>query len=281
MIKAGVIGYPIEHSLSPIIHNFWLKKFNIKGSYERILVKPEELGKKIKWLKKEGFAGVNVTVPHKEKVIDYMDEVTEQAEAIGAVNTVIFKKDGKILGENTDKFGFWFSLQSNGYEEYAEGGKAVVIGAGGAARSVVVNLEEKKKIVLINRNKERAERLKDDFGKIFGMKNIEVAEWENMPELMSGANIVVNTTSLGMKGQPPLEIDFAGLPKNALIYDIVYNPLETPLIKVAKKRGYRTLGGLDMLIGQAIPAFTEWFGKNPGTISPELKEELLKALGER
>lgn len=278
MIRAGVIGYPIEHSLSPIIHNFWLKKFNISGSYDRILVKPEELGNKIKELAKSGYAGINVTVPHKENIIKYLDEITEQAEAIGAVNTVTFK-NGKMIGENTDKFGFWFSLQSNGLENYTKGGKAVVLGIGGAARSIIANLTDKESVVIVHRsNPKKAEKLIDDFDGIFKSGVITPWEWEHKEEVFAGADLLVNATSLGMKNQPPLSLHMGGLTKDALVYDVVYNPLETELIKMAVKKKYKVMGGLDMLLGQAMPAFTEWFGQQPGTISQELKTELLKAL---
>ncbi len=275
IIKAGVIGWPVEHSLSPIIHQHWLKENNINGSYEAIPVRPEELGDKLKDLAKKGYAGVNVTIPHKEKVLEYLDKPDDSVKIIGAANTLEFF-NGEIIGSNTDWIGFEESLKRNGNWQTTKA-KIVVIGAGGAARAAAKALltpllmYQATEIVLLNRTIEKAQKIKEDLSAWFGhAKNIKIEKWENRNLALKDAHVLVNTTSLGMIGQPELDIDLAELPKNALVYDLVYNPMETGLLKKAKARGNQILNGLDMLIYQAVPGFYKWFGKEP-EITPELR----------
>lgn len=285
VIKAGVIGWPVEHSLSPIIHNYWLKKYGINGTYERIAVHPDRLGDELKRLADEGYAGVNVTIPHKERVLEFVDEIEKHAQAIGAVNTITFK-DGKIYGDNSDVMGFHgllvpaeakdAKLLSHGHRNCA-----VVIGAGGAARAVIWELWRIKflqEILIFNRTISRAEKIKNDFGG----DRLKVCAWEELEEKISSADILVNATSLGMKGQSPLEINLENLPKSSYVVDIVYNPRETELLKQATKLGIKNIGGLDMLIWQAMLGFHQWFKwKENLELTPELRQLLIDELQKR
>jgi len=277
-IKAGVIGWPVKHSLSPIIHNYWLEKNpEIRGSYEKIPVPPEKLGDELKRLADEGYAGVNVTIPYKEKVMEWV-EADATAKVIGAVNTITFKPE-KLVGKNTDTSGFYRSLRqveflSDSFKEYA-----VIIGAGGAARAVVQTLIPYfKKIAIVNRSKERADDLKRDFNNA----SLVVYDWDKREDILSSADLLVNTTSLGMKGEPLLEFDLKKLSEKTFVYDVVYNPQETDLIQRARKRGNQTLNGLEMLMYQALPGFAEWFnsGREP-EITPELRQLLITELEKR
>ena len=267
-IKAGVIGHPINHSKSPLIHNYWIKKEGLNGSYEAIDIAPENLKSEVGRLIDEGYAGFNATIPHKEAILELCDEVESNAEICGAVNTVAIK-DGKLIGQNTDSFGFLANIRQAKSNFDFEGGTAVVIGSGGAARAAVSGLigHRVPEVMLINRTRERAEAIAKEIG--LGTDLVEVVDWEDRHDALKWANLLVNTTSLGMEGQPPLDLNLDQLGGHALVNDIVYSPLETPLLKAAAERGNPTVTGIGMLLHQARPAFNEWFG-----VMPNVDEEL-------
>lgn len=261
-IKAAVIGHPIKHSKSPLIHNYWIEQGNLNGTYEAIDIAPENLESEIKRLIDEGYAGFNVTIPHKEAVMKLCDEIDGNAEVCGAVNTVVIK-DGKLIGHNTDSFGFLTNIKTAKPSFDFEEGPAMVIGAGGAARAVVSGLigHRVPEIILVNRTRERAETIAEEIG--LGTDLVEVVDWDERHEMLQWVNLVVNASSLGMEGQPDLDLNLDKLSKDALVNDIVYAPLETPLLKAASERGNPTVTGIGMLLHQARPAFFEWFGVMP------------------
>ena len=253
----GVIGWPVAHSLSPVIHGYWRAKHGIAGHYELIAIAPEELAEKIKKAKASGLRGFNVTVPHKEAIIPFLDTVDDTAHHIGAVNTAV--RDGATWrGTNTDAYGFITHLKETLGELTPYIKKVVLLGAGGAARAAIVALQGAgaKQIVITNRTKQTADALAAEFG-------VKAAAWDEKEHQLQGATLLVNTTVLGMKGRPPLEIDLKNLPAHAAVYDIVYAPLETELLKQAKASGYRPVEGLGMLLYQAQLAFKEWHGILP------------------
>ena len=273
-LRAGVMGDPIGHSLSPRLHSFWLKKHGIDGTYEPFLVKPEDLKTALKSLHKRNIKGVNLTIPHKEAAMEFLDEIDDKARKIGAINTVIVKEDGRLLGTNTDGDGFYNHLkQSSTFK--AEGRTAVIIGAGGAARAVLSVLLDAGilKITLVNRTKSRAENLQ----KILGDKRIKIADWSDRASILKKCDLLVNATSLGMIGQPDLDLDLKFLPPSSIVYDIIYTPLQTNLLKEAKLKGCQTTDGLGMLLHQACGGFKAWFGIAP-KVDKELREHMLKAL---
>lgn len=267
MRKTAVIGYPVSHSLSPRLHGLWLRKYRIEGEYTAIEVTPNNLPEFLRDLSAQGFCGINVTVPHKEAVVKFLDEIDNTAQAIGAVNTITVC-DGKLEGTNTDAYGFIENLRQNGFP--AAKNKAVVLGAGGAARAVVKALTDEKfvKIILVNRTAAKAEAIaKNNPG-------VEVAGWENREKTLSGADLLINTTTLGMQGKEPLTLDLSILPRQAVVNDLVYTPLITPLLTDAKACGNKTVDGLGMLIYQAVPAFEKWFGVRP-TMDAETRKQVL------
>ncbi len=267
LIRCGVIGHPIGHSKSPMIHNHWIQKYGCNGQYDAIDIKPEELIQKIRALFDEGYAGFNITIPHKQAVMDACDDVDETARAIGAVNT-LYLNEGRVIGTNTDAFGFIENVRQNTYGLDFVHHPCVVLGAGGASRAVVYALIQAgaKKIIVTNRTLEKAMR-------ISAMdKNIVCAvPWEERVDATREAGFLVNTTALGMDGQPPLDISLRALPKSAVVCDIVYKPLETQLLKDAAARGNQCVTGIGMLLHQARPAFEKWFG-----ILPQIDEALEK-----
>lgn len=268
---AGVVGYPVSHSLSPKLHGFWLQEYGIDGEYRRFEVKPEELREFILSLPEKGFKGVNITVPHKEAVMALMDEVDPLAIQIGAVNTVVVQ-NGKLVGKNSDAYGFLTNIVKNSPENWnIREGKAVVIGAGGAARAVVASLlgAGVPEIILTNRTRTKAEELAAHIG-----GNITVVDWEERENALASANLLVNTTSLGMTGQPALELDIRNLSTYALVTDIVYKPLETQLLADARTRGNPVVDGLGMLLYQAVMGFEAWFGVKP-EVTDKLREHVL------
>ncbi len=254
--RAGVIGYPISHSKSPIIHGAWLQRYGVQGSYTAIEVRPEELERFLRDASRDGFVGVNATIPHKEAALALADEVTPLARRIGAANTLTFR-DGRVLADNTDAYGFLENVKAGAPDWRADAGPAVVLGAGGAARAVVAALVDAgaPELRLANRTKSRAEALAADIG-----GPIKVIDWTDAADAMAGAATLVNTTSLGMQGQPPLEIDLGAAPDTALATDIVYAPLITPFLDRARSRGLAIVDGLGMLLHQARPGFERWFG---------------------
>lgn len=256
--KAGVIGWPIKHSRSPLIHGHWLNHHNINGSYEKIAVAPDDLPAFIQSLQKNGFAGVNVTVPHKEAVMDLADHITDEAATIGAANTLWFE-DGKLIAGNTDSYGFITHLKTSapGWEPAAP---AMVLGAGGAARAIIHGLlsEGVPLLYLTNRTASRAAALAKEFG-----DRVHVIPWQEKHSSLADCATLVNSTSLGMTGNAPLEIDLSAMAAGGLCYDIVYAPLETPLLSAARQQGLTAVDGLGMLLHQAVPGFEKWFGPRP------------------
>lgn len=272
---AGVMGWPVEHSLSPRLHGFWLAEHGIDGVFVPLPVKPENFADALRALPKLGFVGASVTLPHKEAALALADEVDAQARRIGAVNTLIVRPDGGVLGRNTDAFGFMESLRESAPRWRADAGAAVVLGAGGAARAVVAALLEAgvSEIRVVNRTVERARELARAMAP--ATKGAVVARpWAERAAALAGAALVVNTTSLGMQGQPPLDLDLAPLPATATVADIVYAPLETPLLKAARARGLAGVDGLGMLLHQGRPAFAAWFGIEP-QVTPALRAAVL------
>ncbi|PVA10774.1 shikimate dehydrogenase [Pelagivirga sediminicola] len=257
---AGVIGTPIAHSRSPQIHRHWLTTMGLKGYYIPMNVSADNLGAVLRTLPKAGFVGVNITIPHKEKVLDLADLVTDRATLIGAANTLIFRKDGKIHADNTDGYGFIKNLQSAPHGWQASAGPAAVLGAGGASRAVIAALLDAgvPEILLSNRTRVRADALAQEFG-----KRLRVFDWVQAGNMMEYAATVVNTTSLGMVGNQPLRVPLDGLQKGAVVTDIVYAPLRTKLLEVADQMGCHTVDGLGMLLHQAVPGFERWFGQRP------------------
>ena len=269
---AGVIGSPIAHSKSPALHTHWLKTLGIAGHYIPIDVAQEDLEHIVKTLPKMGFVGVNVTVPYKEKVMDFADLVTDRAALIGSANTLIFRKDGKIHADNTDSYGFIQNLRQKAPDWNPKAGPAAILGAGGAARAVIAALVEVgvPEILISNRTKARAEKLKADFG-----KRLRVVDWVQAGNMLEEAATVINTTSLGMVGKPPLRVPLDGLQKGTLVTDLVYAPLMTHLLNEANEAGCVTVDGLGMLLHQAVPAFERWFGVRP-QVTDETRAAVLR-----
>ena len=272
-IKAFVIGHPINHSRSPLIHGTWLKEHGIDGSYEAIDVAPEALPAFFDRLRSGEFAGGNVTIPHKEAVFALCDEVDPLARTIGAVNTLVVR-DGNVFGTNTDYLGFLGNLDAAapGWSDTVE--QAVVIGAGGAARAILVALRHRglTRIHLLNRTLANAEALAAQIGGPILAHGLD--GWaENAPQ----AGVVINTSSVGMHGTR-LDFDLSLLPETALVTDIVYTPLKTPLLADAEARGLRTVDGLGMLLHQAVPGFEAWFGVRP-QVTPDLRARIIATLG--
>lgn len=268
-IKTGVIGHPIAHTKSPLIHGYWIETYGLQGCYEAIDVPCETLPSHVRGLVDRGYAGFNVTVPHKEMIFDLCDEVDGLAREVGAVNTVVID-DSKLLGTNTDVFGFVQNIKSTAPDFDFTAGRAVVLGAGGAARAVIKGLidEGVPKILLLNRTREKAETLAQT-------PNIEVGDWHERSTLLEGANLLVNTTSLGMDGKPALDMNLNALPQTALVNDIVYAPLYTDLLSQARDQGNPIVTGIGMLLHQARPSFERWFGILP-TVDEALQDLVLR-----
>lgn len=272
---AGVFGWPVGHSLSPRLHNYWLAEHGIDGAYVPLAVAPEHLAQALRMLPLMGFRGANVTVPHKEAALRAVDKVDAAARRIGAVNTVIVGDDGALTGTNTDGIGFIAHLAASvpGYNPTRR--PAVVIGAGGASRAAAVALLDAgvPELRLVNRTLARAEALAETLG-----PRVRVVDWAGRGRTLADAGLVVNTTTQGMTGQPPLVLDLKALPAEAVVYDIVYAPLETPLLKAASARGNPTVDGLGMLLHQAVPGFAAWFGVTP-EVTPALRAHVLAGVG--
>lgn len=273
---AGVIGHPIGHSKSPLLHGYWLREHGIDGAYVPMNVAPEALSVAIAGLRALGFRGCNVTVPHKEAVIALCDTVDDGARAIGAVNTLVFDEAGHLHGSNTDGTGFMQNLREGAPGWRVEAGPALVLGAGGAARAIVHGLlaAGAPEVVIANRTLAKAEGLARD---VAGAGNGSAIAFtlDAVPDVLPRTSLLVNTTVLGMSGQAPLTIDLDGLPGTALVTDIVYSPLETDLLKAASRRGNPTVDGLGMLLHQAVPGFEAWFGVRP-SVSAGLRDHVLQ-----
>jgi shikimate dehydrogenase len=255
---ACVIGWPIEHSRSPLIHNYWIKQLGLDAEYRREAVPPDRFAAFVSGLGDQGYVGANVTVPHKEAALALAD-ADERARAVGAANT-LWLDGSKLRATNTDVAGFIDNLDAGarGWDRGLE--TAVVLGAGGAARAVVLGLLERgiERIHVVNRDFERARALQKKFG-----DRVRALRWDEKTGLLAGAGLLVNATSLGMSGQPVLDLNLNRLPLSAVVADIVYAPLETALLKAARDRGLRTVDGLGMLLHQAVGGFERWFGKRP------------------
>ena len=265
-LLAGVIGFPIMHSRSPLMHNYWLEKNNLVGRYVPLAIHPSQLEGALRGLHPLGFSGCNVTIPHKQTCMPFLDELSATAKAMGAVSCIHARADGSLYGTNNDAFGFIRNLKASNPNWRADTGPITVIGAGGGSRAVCYGLiqEGAKEIRLVNRNLERAQELASSLG-----PQIKPWAWTQLNESLSGIKTLVNTTSLGMVGQPTLDIDLGLLDKDALVTDIIYIPLETELLKAAKARGNPVTNGLGMLMHQGPLAWKLWFG-----IEPDVTEEL-------
>lgn len=280
---AGVMGWPIGHSLSPRLHGYWLEKLGIDGAYVPLAVPPEKFEAALRALPALGFRGVNVTVPHKEAALAVVDEADDKARHIGAVNTVIVQQDGRLFGTNTDGFGFLENVRQGAPDFDATLGPAVVLGAGGAARAVISALLDAgaPEIRLANRTRDRADTVAGDLGGILagpgGTGSVAVFDWDVRADMLAGANVLVNTTTLGMTDKPPLDLNLELLPSGTVVTDIVYAPLVTPLLAEAELRGNPTVDGLGMLLHQARPGFEAWFGQKP-EVTETLREHMLAAL---
>jgi shikimate dehydrogenase len=273
MKKAAVIGWPISHSRSPLIHGYWLKKHGIEGSYERKPVMPDELPAFMQSLKRGELAGCNVTVPHKETVLKLVDDADDTARAIGAANT-LWMEGGRLKATNTDAYGFFTNLAMT-YPDWRDPpGIPLVVGAGGAARAVIHALRGAgcKNILLTNRTRARADQLVDYFG-----DDVEALDWNNRRAGVADCSLLVNTTTQGMSGQAALDVPLDALNPMTIVYDLVYVPLETPLIAGAQRYGNRTLGGLGMLLHQAVVGFEHWFGTKP-EVTEELRDLIIADL---
>jgi shikimate dehydrogenase len=266
---AGVIGASVAYSRSPHVHGYWLKKYGIAGHYVPMNVKSDDLEEVLRCLPKIGFRGVNVTIPHKERVLELARTVSDRAALIGAANTLTFK-DEAIHADNTDGYGFIANLRAGVPDWDPSAGPAAVLGAGGAARAVVASLLDAgvPEIHIANRTRTRAEGLREAFG-----GRVIVRDWVQAGNMIEGAATVVNTSSLGMTGHPEMRVPLDGLSRNAVVTDLVYAPLETRLLKEARKAGCRTVDGLGMLLHQAVPGFERWFG-----VKPEVDEALRQAV---
>jgi len=277
---AAIVGWPVEHSRSPALHGYWLKKHGIDGHYGRLPVEPKRTAVEalVDFLKRTPNArGCNLTLPHKIDIMPLLDRIHPDAERIGAVNTVIKQPDGSLEGRNSDAFGFLAALKQGAPNWQAKDGPAVVLGAGGAARAVVASLVDAgvPELRLINRTQEAAINLGVAFTPNDG-RQIAIERWDERSAMLDGATLLVNTTSLGMKGQPPLELDLARLPTKAAVDDIVYVPLETPLLASARARGNTCIDGLGMLLHQGRMGFEAWFGQKV-EVTEEQRQAVLAA----
>ena len=277
--SAFVIGWPIKHSRSPLVHGYWLKYLKIQGTYEAVAVVPENIDIFIKLLPKSGFAGGNVTVPHKETVYRLIDHPDEIAQALGAVNT-LWLENGEIHGTNTDGYGFCANLDDFA-PKWREGKTATILGAGGASRAVIYALGKAgyTNIHIINRTILRAQAIADEFSPLLET-SLSAHGWEEATALLADTDLLVNTTSIGMDEDIEFPLDLANLRPNAIVTDIVYTPLLTPLLKLAKRKNFKTVDGLGMLLHQAAPGFEKWFGTRPN-ITPALRQYILSDLNKK
>ncbi len=265
-LLAGVMGWPVMHSRSPMLHNYWFSQHGLAGTYVPLAIRPEGLVAALRALHPLGFAGCNLTIPHKQEAMTIVDEVDTLAKSIGAISCVVVRPDGSLAGSNNDCYGFIHNIRQEQPGWRADSGPIVVIGAGGGSRAVCYGLAQEgaREIRLVNRTSARAKAIAEEFG-----GPIKALPWEKRDDVLEGAAMVVNTTSNGMVGQSALDIRLDKLPKSALAADIIYIPLETPFLAAARQRGNRTVNGLGMLLHQGRPAWKAWFG-----IEPEVTAEL-------
>lgn len=275
-LLAGVMGWPVMHSRSPLLHNYWFRQHNLAGTYVPLGIRPEALAAALRALHPLGFAGCNLTLPHKQEAMKIVDEVDTVAKSIGAISCVVVRPDGSLAGTNNDCYGFVRSIRQEQPAWRADSGPSVVIGAGGGARAVCYGLMQAgaTEIRLVNRAFARARKIAEEFG-----GPLKVMPWEQRHEALDDAAMVVNTTSQGMVGQSPLDIRLDKLPTQALVVDIIYTPLETPFLAAARKRGNPTVNGLGMLLHQGSPAWQAWFGIEPAVTS-ELRAMMEKTIRE-
>lgn len=273
-LLAGVMGWPIMHSRSPLMHNYWMRSHGLAGTYVPLAIRPGGLAAALKALHPLGFAGCNLTIPHKQQAMTIVNEVDEVAKRIGAASCVIVRPDGSLAGTNNDWFGFIHNLRQELPGWRADSGPVVVLGAGGGSRAVCYGLmqEGAKEIRLVNRTFARAQGLAGEFG-----GPLKALRWEERHDALAGAAMVVNATSQGMTGQPALEVRLDQLPPSALAADIIYIPLETPFLAAARARGNRTVNGLGMLLHQGRPAWKAWFGIEP-EVTTELRAVMEKSI---
>jgi shikimate dehydrogenase len=266
-LLAGLMGFPVMHSRSPKLHNYWLAQHGLTGAYLPLAIRTEGLRAALRALPALGFSGCNLTIPHKEAALAIVDRVDPVARRIGAMNCVVVAPDGSLEGQNHDAFGFVESIREAQRHWRADAGPIVVVGAGGGARAVLVSLIDQgaREIRLVNRTPTRAAALQRDLG-----DPITALPWEQREAALAGAAMLINTTNQGMVGAPPLDLALDALPPTALVSDIVYIPRETALLAAARKRGNPTVNGLGMLLHQARPAFRAWFGIMPD-VTPELR----------
>jgi len=270
---AGVVGWPIAHSKSPLIHGHWLHRYNISGYYIPIGLRPENFETAIRSMPKLGFKGVNITIPYKETILPLATTISDRAALIGAANTIVFRANGGIHADNTDGYGFIQNIRQYAPDWRGNTGPALVLGAGGASRAVLSALldEGVPEVRLTNRTRHRAEILKDQFG-----ARVTIVDWAKKNDACDGIATLVNTTALGMEGQPPLTIRLDAAPQSCLVTDIVYTPLKTDLLMQAESHGMRWVDGLGMLLHQAVPGFESWFDIRP-TVDSELRDHILSA----
>lgn len=271
--RACVIGYPVSHSRSPLIHNFWLREHGLDGEYVRHEVAPDNIDSFLRDFSNSGFVGANVTLPHKEAAYRNLAHADDVAHALGVANT-LWLEQGALRGTNTDVHGFVAHLDNTLPGWAVSDHHAIVLGAGGAARAIVYGLKSRgvERITVVNRSRDRAEALLRDL-----RLEAAIADYAELPALLPSADLLVNTTSLGMKGQPPLQIDLSGMKQTAAVSDIVYAPLETDLLRQARARGLRVADGLGMLLHQAVPGFERWFGVRP-QVTPQLRDHIVTDL---
>ncbi|MFO1303300.1 MAG: shikimate dehydrogenase [Burkholderiales bacterium] len=267
---AGLLGWPVAHSRSPVIHNHWLAQFGIPGRYVLFPVPPEKLEAAVRGIQVLGLRGCNVTTPHKQAIFPLLDRVDELARRIGAVQTVVVEKDGSLTGFNNDGNGFIQSLKDAKPDWRPDSGPILVLGAGGASRAVVASLAAQgaKEIRLANRTQDKAQEIADAVGSL-----VKVVPWEQREDALDGVALVANATSAGSAGKPPLDIALDRLPRHAIAGDLIYVPPETPFLAAARARGNVTVNGLGLLLNQARPAFNAWFG-----VMPQITPELLRAI---
>lgn len=267
---AGLLGWPVAHSRSPVIHNHWLERYKIPGRYVLFAVPPENLGAALHGMSALSLRGCNVTTPHKQAVMPFIAQIDPLARRIGAINTIVVEKDGSLTGFNNDGNGFLQSLRDARPGWRPDSGPIVVVGAGGAARAVVASLADQgaREIRLVNRTFERAQGLAAEYG-----PPVAAYPWDQRADILAGAALLANATNQGMAGKSALELDLSRLPIEAIVGDLIYTPPETTLLMAARARGNLTVNGLGLLLNQARPAFNAWFGT-----MPEITPELLKAI---